>query len=143
MTGNRVSTADQLSAAEAVQQCQALFAHAWMVRTFVKHSPEVEEYPELMHIVRTVFDVSRSLESRLDDPAAYLKQLKKKLHRLKQAAEQFQHDAPLASAHMNFQQAVLSMNACILEWECLLQHVDSDATTPEHPQLSDEHEVRT
>ena len=91
-----------------------------MVRTFVKHSEEVEEFPELMGIVRAVFDTSRALETRADDPPAYLKMLRKKIGKLRQAAEQFRRDAPLASTHTNFQQAVVSMDACIEELESLL-----------------------
>ncbi len=31
--------------ARLVERAQAIMAHAWMVRTFVKHSTEVEEFP--------------------------------------------------------------------------------------------------
>lgn len=95
-------------------------AHAWMVRTFVKHSPEVEEFPELMGIVRTVFDTSRALETRIDDPAGYFAMLRKKVGKLRSAAAQFRHDAPLASSHTNFQQAVQSMDACVAEIDEIL-----------------------
>ncbi len=96
-----------------VAQCQSIMAHAWMVRTFVKHSPEVEDFPELMEVVRVVFDTSRALETRVTDPAGYLQMLQKKLGKLRKAAEQFAHDAPRASDHTNFRQAVISLNACI------------------------------
>lgn len=134
-----------LNASDAVIQSQQLFAHAWMVRTFVKHSPEVEDFPELMAIARNVFDVARSLESRVDDPAAYFRQLKKKLTRLKAAAAQFREDAPRASTHTNFQQAVLSMDACIAGWEQLLKQVvlgptASLATAAESPDDEQEDE---
>jgi hypothetical protein len=100
---------------QAVARCQMIMAHAWMVRTFVKHSPEVEEFPELMEIVRTVFDLSRALETRVDDAAGYLHMLRKKIGKLRKAAEKFRHDAPLASTHTNFQQAVVSIDACVAE----------------------------
>ena len=38
-----VTTEDRLS--EIVDECQDVMAHAWMVRTFVKHSEEVEDFP--------------------------------------------------------------------------------------------------
>lgn len=107
--------------ADAVARCQTIFAHAWMVRTFVKHSPEVEEFPELMEIARTVFDVSRALETRVDDPAGYFQMLRKKIGKLRKAADQFRHDAPLASAHTNFQQAVISIDASVRDLESTLQ----------------------
>ena len=99
--------------AAAVARCQAILAHAWMVRTFIKHSPEVEDFPELMGIVRAVFDLCRALESRVADPPAYFHQLRKKLSKLRAATEQFASDAPLASDHTNFKQAVISMQTCV------------------------------
>src|SRR5436190_22957366 len=95
----------------AVAESERIMAHAWMVRTFVKHSTEVEEFPELMQIVRTVFDTARALETRIDDPAGYLHMLHKKVGKLRKAAETFRHDAPLASDHTNFKQAVISIDA--------------------------------
>ena len=105
-----------------VERCQQVMSHAWMVRTFIKHSEEVEEFPELMGIVRSVFDTSRALETKTADSSAYLKMLGKKIGKLRRAAEQFAVDAPQASAHTNFQQAVLSMTACVEELERLLVH---------------------
>ena len=95
-------------------------AHAWMVRTFVKHSPEAEDFPELMEIARTVFDVSRALEAHLADPQAYLLTLRKKIGKLRSAAEKFRTDAPLASTHTNFQQAVISIDTCVADLEEIL-----------------------
>lgn len=106
---------------EVVERCQVVMAHAWMVRTFIKHSDEIEDFPELMGIVRAVFDTARALETRLADPAGYLRMLNKKLGKLRAAAEQFRSDAIAASAHTNFQQAVISMDACVGELEELLQ----------------------
>ena len=132
-----------LSLEQAVAQCQTIMAHAWMVRTFVKHSPEVETFPELMEIVRNVFDLSRALETRIDSPAGYLQMLKKKLGKLRQAAERFRSDAPLASTHTNFRQAVVSMDACVAALEDILAAVPlsaapapaasrAPATSPKH-----------
>ncbi len=109
-----------LALSEAVAHCQVVFAHAWMVRTFVKHSETVEEFPELMQIVRTVFDTSRALEPKVDDPAAYLMTLRKKIGKLRAAANQFRADSPAASDHENFRQAVISMDGCVAELERVL-----------------------
>lgn len=106
---------------EAVDRCQIVFAHAWMVRTFVKHSDVVEDFPELMQIVRTVFDTSRALEPKVTEPLEYLATLRKKIGKLRAAAEQFRVDAPLASDHTNFRQAVISMDGCVAEWEAILK----------------------
>ena len=117
-----------LSLEQAVARCQTIMAHAWMVRTFVKHSPEVEEFPELMDIVRTVFDLSRALETRVADPAGYLHMLKKKIGKLRKAADKFRQEAPLASTHTNFQQAVISIDACVAELEEVLAAAPALAT---------------
>lgn len=106
---------------EVVDRCQVVMAHAWMVRTFIKHSDEIEDFPELMGIVRGVFDTSRALETRLEDPAGYLRMLTKKIGKLRAAAEQFRTDAATASTHTNFQQAVISMDACVAQLDELLQ----------------------
>lgn len=97
--------------AELVSQCQTVLAHAWMVRTFVKHSTEVEDFPELMGIVRAVFDLSRAVEPRVSDPPEYFKMLDKKLPELRRAGEKFAIDAPHASTHTNFAQSVISIRA--------------------------------
>ena len=104
-----------------VARCQRVMSHAWMVRTFVKHSDEMEDFPELMGITRSVFDLSLALEPRLGDPPAYFKMLHKKLSKLHQAAEQFAVDAPKASAHTNFVQAVISIRTCVADLQQMLE----------------------
>lgn len=109
-----------LALADAVAHCQVVFAHAWMVRTFVKHSETVEDFPELMQVVRTVFDTARALEPKVAEPAAYLTTLRKKIGKLRAAADQFRVDAPAASDHENFRQAVISLDGCVVELERVL-----------------------
>lgn len=112
---------ETLSASDAVARCQTIFSHAWMVRTFVKHSEEAEDFPELMQIVRTVFDTARALEPKAAEPAEYLATLRKKIGKLRAAAVQFATDAPTASDHENFRQAVISIRGCIAEFDAILE----------------------
>lgn len=119
MPGDVASTDDDDKQA-TVKRCEQVMAHLWMVRTFVKHSDEVEDFPELMMTARSIFDTARALETRIDDPAAYLHMLRKKIGKLRAAAEQFKIDAPQASLHTNFQQAVISFDAGVSELESLL-----------------------
>lgn len=112
---------ENLSPQEIIERCNKVMAHAWMVRTFIKHSEEAEDYPELLQIARVVFDTSRALETRLDDPAAYLRMLQKKIGKLRAAACQFRLDAAEASTHTNFTQAVISMDVCIEDLDALLE----------------------
>lgn len=104
---------------DLIRRCDELLAHAWMVRTFIKHGEEIDDYPELMGIVRSVFDISRALETRLGDPVGYVRMLNKKVGKLRKAAELFAVDALKASTHTNFQQAVKSMNVCVRELQAL------------------------
>lgn len=104
-----------------VERCEKIMANAWMVRTFIKHCEEVEDFPELMGIVRSVFDTAMALETRIDDPEGYMKMLAKKIGKLRKAADQFREDAPLASTHTNFKQAVISIDFCIAELSELLE----------------------
>ncbi len=124
---------------ELVDRSQKVFAHAWMVRTFIKHSDEAEDFPEIMGIARAVFDSAMAMESRIDDPQAYFRMLEKKIGKLRQAAGQFRIDAPKASAHTNFQQAVISIDACVEEWERLsAQSRESLRNLPANPNLADD-----
>ena len=109
---------------QLVDLFQKTMAHAWMVRTFIKHCDEVEDYPELMGIVRAVFDMSRAIETKADDPVVYFKFVRKKLGKLRKAAEQFQQDAWGASTHTNFQQAVTSILYSAEQMEGLLAQAD-------------------
>lgn len=94
--------------AHLVGRSQKTMAHAWMIRTFVKHSDEVEDFPELNEMARTIFDVFRAVETQVDDPVSYFRTIRKKIGKLKSAAEQFEKDAWHASTHTNFQQAAIA-----------------------------------
>ena len=106
--------------AELVGRFQKEMAHAWMVRTFIKHCDEVEDYPELMGIVRAVFDTSRAIESQTEEPKQYFKFARRKLKNLKEASQQFREDAWAASTHTNFQQAVISVEYAAEKMDAIL-----------------------
>lgn len=108
-----------------MRRIDVVVAHAWMVRTFLKHAPEVEEDVERMAIPREIFDFARAVESRRDDPVAYLKMVRKKLGKLRAAANRFAAEQPDISNHTNFQQAALSLAGCVAAIQEIL-----DATEP-------------
>ncbi|MCH2202541.1 MAG: amidohydrolase [Fuerstiella sp.] len=99
---------------------QKTMAHAWMVRTFIKHCDEVDDFPELMEIVRAVFDMSRAIENKIDDPVAYFRFAGKKIGKLRKAVSQFRENAWRASTHTNFQQAVISIEHATDRMETIL-----------------------
>ena len=104
---------------------QKTMAHAWMVRTFIKHCDEVEDFPELMGIVRAVFDMSRAIENKVDDPATYFRFAGKKIRTLRRAVTQFREDSWRASTHTNFQQAVMSVDHATTRMEFILEQVQN------------------
>lgn len=116
--------ADFKTLQEVVNRCDEIMSHAWMVRTFVKHSEEVEDYPELdglMGVARTIFDACRALETQVNDPPKYLHMLRKKIGRLKKATVDFERDAKQVSVHTNFVMAIRSTRICVRELEELLE----------------------
>ena len=104
---------------EAMALIQAEVAHVWMVRTFVKHSPEAEQHPEVMEIARAGFDYALALEKfrAVSDAEAYVAMARRKLPKLKRAADEFTTLAPGVSDHTNYRQAVASMNASVRRLE--------------------------
>jgi len=116
--------ADFTTLPEIVNRCDEIMSHAWMVRTFVKHSEEVEDYPDLdglMGVARTIFDACRALETQVDDPTKYLHMLRKKIGRLRKASVEFERDAKQVSVHTNFMMAIRSTQICVRELEELLE----------------------
>jgi hypothetical protein len=104
-----------LTPTEAMERINTIVAHAWMVRTFLKHAPEFEDDVERMEIPRTIFDFARAVETRYTerDADGYLKMVRKKLGKLRAAAERFAADQPDISNHTNFQQSALSLSGCV------------------------------
>ena len=105
-----------------MHRIDALISHVWMVRTFIKHSEELEEDPELSDVQRTLYDYMLALGSawKAQDDEAYIKQEKKKLGKLRQATDDFAQLQPEISTHMNFQMAVRSLQFAVAEIEEIL-----------------------
>lgn len=105
-----------------MHRTDALLSHVWMVRTFIKHSEEVEDDPELGQVQRTLYDYLLALGSawQAQDAEAYLKQARKKLSKLRHATKDFTKIQPEISTHMNFKMAVISLQTAVTEIESLL-----------------------
>jgi hypothetical protein len=110
---------------EAMTRTNALLAHAWMVRNFLKHAEEVEEDEELLGVHRTLFDVIRALEGDYQrrDAKEYFRRAQGKLPKLKKAAATLARDFGRVSTHTNFQMAALSLTTCTQHIEEILQAV--------------------
>ena len=103
--------------AQRVQRIDQQFCHVWMVRTFLKHSEEATEDEELQDVHRTLYDVMHAVGPAFakGETEAYLKQVRKKLSKLKQATELFGEIQPEISGHTNFQMARRSLEAAVAE----------------------------
>ena len=116
---------------QAVERLDVILAHAWMVRTFLKHAEEIQEDEELLNVPRTIFDYCRAVEllnvprtifdyCRAVEPARqrgdakeYLHRIRGKLSKLRRAAEFFAANHKRVSDHTNFQMAALSLTGCV------------------------------
>ena len=111
---------------EAVQRLNIVLAHAWMVRTFLKHADEIQDDEELLDVPRTIFDYVRAVEPawQRGDWKDFLHRIKGKLPKLRRAAELFAAEHRRVSDHTNFQMAAASLTGCVRQIEEILARVD-------------------
>jgi hypothetical protein len=114
-----------MTAEQAAQRINTLLAHAWMVRTFLKHADEIQEDEEMLEVHRMIFDYVRALEPsyQRQDFKEYLHRARGKLPKLKRVAEFFAREFRRISDHTNFQMAAASLSACVQEIEAALAAV--------------------
>ncbi len=107
---------------DRMQQIDTLLSHVWLVRTFLKHSEEAEEDEELCEIHRALYDFMLALGGPLanKDSAAYLKQAKKKISKLRSATKLFREIQPEISSHTNFKMAAVSLSTAVEQVDQLL-----------------------
>lgn len=115
-----------MSPEQAMEKLNAVLAHAWMVRNFLKHAEEVEDNEEMLDVHRTIFDFIRAVEPSYQrkDAKDYLRRLKGKLPKLRKAAESFCREQPNISPHTNFEMAARSLSACVQHIDEVLLQVD-------------------
>ena len=65
-----------MTSEQAMDRLNVLLAHAWMVRTFLKHAEEIQQDEELQEVHRMIFDYVRALE-----PSFQHQDVKEYLHR--------------------------------------------------------------
>ncbi len=108
---------------DAMHQIDALFSHVWMVRTFIKHSEEAQDDPQLLEVQRSLYDAMLALGPawKAQDSETYIKQARKKLSKLRAATELFAEVQPEVSTHTNFQMAVGSLKHAVGEIETVLK----------------------
>lgn len=111
---------------EAMERLNVVFAHAWMVRTFLKHADEIQHDEEMLEVPRMIFDYVRATEPAYQrrDAAEFLRRAKGKLPKLKRVAELFAREYHRVSDHTNFQMAAMSLTGCVQEIEKIVSTVD-------------------
>jgi hypothetical protein len=124
-----------MSPSEAVERLTTVLAHAWMVRTFLKHAEEIQEDEELLEVPRMIFDYVRAVEPayQRQDAKEYLHRIKGKLPKLRRVAELFAAEHRRASDHTNFQMAALSLTGCVKEIEAILADLAAPSSAPPGP----------
>ena len=112
---------------QAMERINQLLAHAWMVRTFLKHADEVQEDAEMLEVHRMIFDYCRAVEPSLQrrDATEYLHRARGKLPKLRKQAEFFAANFRRVSDHTNFQMAALSLQGVVAEIDAVLSQLQN------------------
>ena len=115
-----------MSPADAVAQLDAVMAHLWMVRTFLKHAEEIQDDPDLLDVPRTLFDYVRAVEPGRErgDNNEYLHRARAKISKLRRVADYFAVEHRRVSDHTNYQMAAASLSGCVRQIEEILALVD-------------------
>lgn len=108
-----------MSPEQAVERIHALLSHAWMVRTFLKHSEEIQEDAEMLEVHRMIFDYCRALEPSYQrrDVSSYLRRAQGKLSKLRKQADFFAANFRRITDHTNFQMAAQSLQTVVADLE--------------------------
>jgi hypothetical protein len=111
---------------EAVRRSNTVLAHAWMIRTFLKHADEVQASEDMLDVPRTLYDSIRAVEPAFlrGDTADFLRRLKGKLSKLRRAADYFAAHFKDFSPHTNFEMASASLLGVVQHLEEIFAAVD-------------------
>ncbi len=115
----------------AVERLNAILAHAWMVRTFLKHAEEIQGSADMLDVPRTLFDAIRAAEPARErgDIPEFLRRIKGKVGKIRRAANYFRDHFREYSPHTNFEMACASLLGVVRE----LDEVFANVTIPPPP----------
>lgn len=115
-----------MSPQEAVTRLNTVLAHAWMIRTFLKHADEIQESEEMLEVPRTLYDSIRAVEPAFQrsDHGDFLRRLKGKLPKLRRVAEYFRDHFKAFSPHTNYEMASASLLGVVKQMEEIFAAVD-------------------
>lgn len=117
-----------MSPEEAVARLNTILAHAWMIRTFLKHADEIQADEGMLDVPRTLYDSIRAVEPahQRGDLADFLRRLKGKLPKLRRAADHFSAHFREFSPHTNFEMASASLLGVVKSMEEVFASVNWD-----------------
>jgi hypothetical protein len=115
-----------MSPVEAVTRLNTVLAHAWMIRTFLKHADEIQADEGMLEVPRTLYDSIRAVEPAFQrgDYGDFLRRLKGKLPKLRRVAEHFNAHFKEFSPHTNFEMAAASLLGVVKQMEEIFAAVD-------------------
>jgi hypothetical protein len=121
-----------------MERINAVLAHAWMVRAFLKHAEEIQEEEDFLEVHRVVFDYIRALEPSYErhDAKEYLRRAAGKLPKLRRAADFLASEHKRISDHTNFRMAAASLRTCAEEIAATLADVKEARTGISEPSPS-------
>jgi hypothetical protein len=114
-----------MTADEAMERLNVVLAHAWMVRSFLKHAEEIEDNEEMLEVHRLIYDSIRAVEPSYQrrDSGEYVRRLRGKLAKLRKVADYFAAEYRNVSSHTNFEMAARSLSGCVRHIEEILAAV--------------------
>ena len=117
---------------EAVSRLNTVLAHAWMVRTFLKHADEIQDNEDMLDVPRTLYDSIRAVEPAFlrGDTTDYLRRLKGKLSKIRKAAEYYNAHFRDVSPHTNYEMAGLSLTGVVKQMEEIFAQLESPPPGP-------------
>lgn len=115
-----------MTPAEAVTRLNTVLAHAWMIRTFLKHADEIQADEGMLDVPRTLYDSIRAVEPAFQrgDTADFLRRLKGKLPKLRRVADHFNAHFKEFSPHTNFEMAAASLLGVVKHMEEIFVAID-------------------
>ena len=110
---------------QAMERINDILAHAWMVRTFLKHADEIQDDEEMLDVHRGIFDFIRATEPawQRQDATEYIHRVRGKIGKLRRVSEYLSREWRRVSTHTNFEMAAKSLAGCVHQVEEILASV--------------------
>ncbi|QEL20289.1 hypothetical protein [Limnoglobus roseus] len=120
---------------EAVARLNAVLAHAWMIRTFLKHADEIQDNAEMLDVPRTLYDTVRAVEPahQRGDVPEFLRRLKGKVGKVRRVAHYFRDHFREFSPHTNFEMAAASLLGVVQSLDEIFANVTIPPPLPKPP----------